>query len=278
VRAAVADDIVQGLPDGLDSAIDAQGRNLSGGQRQRVRLARALLADAEILLAVEPTSALDAHTEARVAQRLRTAREGRTTVVTTTSPLVLDHADTVVYLTEGKTAATGTHRELLATEPGYRALVARDAGEDGDEETRAGAVAAANPGAGARSRTGVEARAEPSVEAGAETGVGARSRTGVEAGAETGVEAGAQTDAVPRAQTDAVPRAQTDAGAGAQTGVEARAKAEPDVIARADATTPKAGAGAGAEAQAETETETETEESVEASAGTAEVAAEEAVR
>ncbi|MDX3637553.1 ABC transporter ATP-binding protein [Streptomyces europaeiscabiei] len=130
LRAAVAEDIVQGLSDGLDSAIDARGRNLSGGQRQRVRLARALVADPEILLAVEPTSALDAHTEARVAQRLRAAREGRTTLVTTTSPLVLDHADTVLHLVEGKVAAVGTHRELLAGEAGYRALVARDAGEE----------------------------------------------------------------------------------------------------------------------------------------------------
>lgn len=130
LHAAVAEDIVQGLSDGLDSAIDARGRNLSGGQRQRVRLARALVADPEILLAVEPTSALDAHTEARVAQRLRAAREGRTTLVTTTSPLVLDHADTVLHLVDGKVAAAGTHRELLAGEPGYRALVARDAGEE----------------------------------------------------------------------------------------------------------------------------------------------------
>jgi ABC-type bacteriocin/lantibiotic exporter with double-glycine peptidase domain len=126
VHAAVADDIVQGLPDGLGSAIDAQGRNLSGGQRQRVRLVRALLADPEVLLAVEPTSALDAHTEAAVADRLRDARAGRTTVVTTTSPLVLDRADTVHYLVDGKVAATGSHRRLLEAEPGYRALVARD--------------------------------------------------------------------------------------------------------------------------------------------------------
>ncbi|MFJ8793900.1 ABC transporter transmembrane domain-containing protein [Streptomyces sp. NPDC102462] len=126
VHAAAADDIVQGLPDGLDSAVSAQGRSLSGGQRQRVRLVRALLADPEVLLAVEPTSALDAHTEATVARRLRDARTGRTTVVTTTSPLVLDRADTVHYLVDGKVAATGRHRTLLADEPGYRALVARD--------------------------------------------------------------------------------------------------------------------------------------------------------
>ncbi|MFC8248113.1 ABC transporter transmembrane domain-containing protein [Streptomyces chartreusis] len=134
VRAAVADDVVRGLPDGLDTPIDAQGRNLSGGQRQRVRLVRALLADPEVLLAIEPTSALDAHTEARVAERLHAGRAGRTTVVTTTSPLVLDRADTVHYLVDGKVAATGSHRELLDREPGYRALVARD--EDAEELTR----------------------------------------------------------------------------------------------------------------------------------------------
>ncbi|MFD4526974.1 ABC transporter ATP-binding protein [Streptomyces sp. NPDC058470] len=126
VHAAVADDVVIGLSEGLDSKVDAQGRSLSGGQRQRVRLVRALLADPEVLLAVEPTSALDAHTEATVAARLRAARQGRTTVVTSTSPLLLDQVDTVSYLVDGKVAATGSHRELLDEEPGYRALVARD--------------------------------------------------------------------------------------------------------------------------------------------------------
>jgi ABC-type bacteriocin/lantibiotic exporter with double-glycine peptidase domain len=134
VHAAVADDIVLGLPDGLDSAVDAGGRNLSGGQRQRVRLVRALLADPEVLLAIEPTSALDAHTEAAVAARLRAVRSGRTTVVTSTSPLVLDRADTVYYLVDGKVAAVGGHRELLSEERGYRALVARDT--DAEEAVR----------------------------------------------------------------------------------------------------------------------------------------------
>ncbi|MEU6285270.1 ABC transporter ATP-binding protein [Streptomyces sp. NPDC047028] len=127
VFAAAADDIVRGLPDGLDSMVTGQGRSLSGGQRQRVRLVRALLADPEVLIAVEPTSALDAHTEATVAERLREARAGRTTVLTSTSPLVLDHADTVLFLAEGRVSASGPHRRLLAEEPGYRALVARDA-------------------------------------------------------------------------------------------------------------------------------------------------------
>ncbi|WP_217128619.1 ABC transporter ATP-binding protein [Streptomyces sp. AC558_RSS880] len=134
LRAAAADDIVQGLPEGLDSVVSAQGRSLSGGQRQRVRLARALLADPEVLLAVEPTSALDAHTEATVADRLRAARKGRTTLLATTSPLVLDRVDRVLFLADGKVVASGGHRELLDTEPGYRELVARDADESAAEE------------------------------------------------------------------------------------------------------------------------------------------------
>ncbi|MET9525416.1 ABC transporter ATP-binding protein [Streptomyces coeruleorubidus] len=129
LHAAAAEDIVQALPDGLNTDMAAQARNLSGGQRQRIRLVRALLADPEILLTVEPTSALDAHTEATVADRLGEARHGRTTVVTTTSPLVLDRTDTVHYLVDGKVAASGSHHELLGTTPGYRALVARDTEE-----------------------------------------------------------------------------------------------------------------------------------------------------
>ncbi|MGI5458107.1 ABC transporter ATP-binding protein [Streptomyces sp. CA-249302] len=134
LHAAAAEDIVQALPDGIHSPIDANARNLSGGQRQRIRLARALLANPEVLLAPEPTSALDAHTEATVAERLRHARTGRTTVVTTTSPLLLDHADTVHYLVDGKVEATGTHRELLSQVPDYQALVARD--NDAEEAVR----------------------------------------------------------------------------------------------------------------------------------------------
>ncbi|MER7835025.1 ABC transporter ATP-binding protein [Streptomyces sp. NPDC096040] len=130
LHAAAATDILQALPNGLGSEITAQARNLSGGQRQRIRLARALLTDPEILLAVEPTSALDAHTESLVAERLRTARAGRTTLLTTTSPLMLARADEVIYLVDGKVAATGTHEGLLEDEPGYRALVARDSEEE----------------------------------------------------------------------------------------------------------------------------------------------------
>ncbi|WP_326668521.1 ABC transporter ATP-binding protein [Streptomyces sp. NBC_01257] len=136
LHAAMALDIVRGLPDGLDSPVDAQGRNLSGGQRQRVRMARALLADPEVLLAAEPTSAVDAHTEAAMAARLRAARSGRTTVVTSTSPLLLDRADTVYYLVDGSVADAGSHRELLDRNSGYRLLVSR--GLDDEDRDRTG--------------------------------------------------------------------------------------------------------------------------------------------
>ncbi|GIH40573.1 ABC transporter [Microbispora corallina] len=123
--AACAEDIVQALPEGLDAHVAESGREFSGGQQQRLRLARALLADPEILILVEPTSAVDAHTEARVAERLGKARAGRTTLVCTTSPLVLDRADLVLYVEDGRVRAEGTHRELLAAEPGYRSTVTR---------------------------------------------------------------------------------------------------------------------------------------------------------
>ena len=90
-----------------------------------------------MLLAAEPTSAVDAHTEAAIAGRLYAARAGRTTVVATTSPVLLDRADVVHYLVGGRVAASGSHRDLLGTVPGYEQLVARVFGEDALTEDRA---------------------------------------------------------------------------------------------------------------------------------------------
>ncbi|WP_234384479.1 ABC transporter transmembrane domain-containing protein [Streptomyces sp. MMG1121] len=126
LHSANAEDIVEALPEGLDSVVAEQGATFSGGQRQRLRLARALVSDPPVLVLVDPASAVDALTEAAVAERLQRARQGRTTVVMSTSPLLLDHADEVAFVVDGKVIATGTHRELAARSPQYAATVMRD--------------------------------------------------------------------------------------------------------------------------------------------------------
>jgi ABC-type multidrug transport system fused ATPase/permease subunit len=88
-------------------------------------LARTLFVDAPVVVLDDPTSAVDAHTEARIAQRLKSIREGRTTVVFTNSPLLLDHTDEVALVVNGKVSATGNHFELLKTNNEYRRLVVR---------------------------------------------------------------------------------------------------------------------------------------------------------
>jgi ABC-type multidrug transport system fused ATPase/permease subunit len=126
LETASAGDIIEALPERLDAEVTERGRSFSGGQRQRLVLVRALTADPEILILVEPTSAVDAHTEARIASRLRAHRAGRTTVVTSTSPLMLDAVDEVVLLRDGRVVATGTHGELLRERADYRAVVTRE--------------------------------------------------------------------------------------------------------------------------------------------------------
>jgi ABC-type multidrug transport system fused ATPase/permease subunit len=123
---ASAQDVVDALPDGLATPVAARGSTLSGGQRQRIRLARALLAEPEVLILLDPTSAVDAHTEARIADRLRSARAGRTTLVVTSSPLLLGRLDSVAFLDGGRVVAVGRHAELLEEYRDYRAMVARD--------------------------------------------------------------------------------------------------------------------------------------------------------
>ncbi|GAA4726617.1 ABC transporter ATP-binding protein [Pedococcus ginsenosidimutans] len=125
LETASALDVLDALPGGLDGTVEERGRSYSGGQRQRLALARALLTDAPVLVLVEPTSAVDAHTEARVADRLAAHRRGRTTVVTTVSPLLLGRADEVVLIEDGLATARGTHRDLVDHHPGYRHVVLR---------------------------------------------------------------------------------------------------------------------------------------------------------
>lgn len=137
MHVADAADVLDSVPGGLHGQVEEKGRSLSGGQRQRVALARALLTDAEVLVLVEPTSAVDAHTEARIASRLVDARRGRTTVVVTASPLVLDVVDEVALVQGGRVVARGPHRALMdgtdAPSRAYRDVVSRSTAEPTDE-------------------------------------------------------------------------------------------------------------------------------------------------
>lgn len=134
LQVADAGDVLDSVPDGLDGEVEEKGRSLSGGQRQRVALARALLTDAEVLVLIEPTSAVDAHTEARIAQRLADHRRGRTTVIVSASPLVLDTVDEVALVEAGRVTVTGPHRTLMSEHPGYRRVVSRADDDDASKE------------------------------------------------------------------------------------------------------------------------------------------------
>ncbi|HET9171306.1 MAG TPA: ABC transporter ATP-binding protein [Actinospica sp.] len=183
LHAASGEDIVAALGDGLDTEVEERGRNFSGGQLQRLRLARALIADPEYLIAVEATSAVDAHTEARIAERIgayRASRDGlRATAMFTTSPLVLDHADLVAYVEDGRVVATGRHGELLAGQPRYRALVTRDEEESGAED-------GFEPGSESDSRTKCEFETESEFEF--ETGSATATESVSETAAGSGIE------------------------------------------------------------------------------------------
>jgi len=122
---AAAEDVFEALPGGWQGVLEERARGLSGGQRQRLVLARALAVDPEILILVEPTSAVDAHTEALIASRLAAHRAGRTTIVISASPLLLHYADEVALFKDGKIVEVGTHQSLLETSSDYRGVVSR---------------------------------------------------------------------------------------------------------------------------------------------------------
>ncbi|MFD7971366.1 ABC transporter ATP-binding protein [Streptomyces clavifer] len=125
VEASMLTDVVALHREGLDHIVRDRGANLSGGQRQRLSLARALAADTEVLVLHDPTTAVDAVTEQLIARNIAKMRRGRTTVVITSSPAVLDAADRVLVLDDGVITAEDTHRNLLATDEAYCVAVAR---------------------------------------------------------------------------------------------------------------------------------------------------------
>lgn len=130
LQASAADEFVAAQPAGLTHPVAHRGASLSGGQRQRLALARSLLADPEVLVLSEPTTAVDAATEARIAAGLRRLRHGdpdrpRTTLLLTNSPTLLAVADQVALVVDGAVVDLGRHADLVARRADYRELVLR---------------------------------------------------------------------------------------------------------------------------------------------------------
>lgn len=132
LTASGADELLDLVDGGLDYRIQELGGNLSGGQRQRVALARALNAAPQILVLAEPTTAVDAVTEARIADglcRLRRRTREQATIILTSSPAFLAAADTVVYRPTSGPPLIGRHADLLEADTdsaaAYRDAVTR---------------------------------------------------------------------------------------------------------------------------------------------------------
>jgi ABC-type multidrug transport system fused ATPase/permease subunit len=115
-------ELLDDLPDGLETIVGERGLTLSGGQRQRVAIARALLAEPRILILDDATSSVDATTESRIKSALREVMEGRTTFVIAHRLSTIALADDVVVLEDGRVAARGTHSALLEGSELYREI------------------------------------------------------------------------------------------------------------------------------------------------------------
>jgi ABC-type multidrug transport system fused ATPase/permease subunit len=115
-------EVVDDLPDGLETLVGERGLTLSGGQRQRVAIARALLSEPRILILDDATSSVDATTENRIKEALREVMEGRTTFVIAHRLSTIALADEVVVLEGGRVAARGSHAVLIEESPLYREI------------------------------------------------------------------------------------------------------------------------------------------------------------
>ncbi len=122
VRRAGLAEVVDELPDGLDTFVGERGLTLSGGQRQRVAIARALIAEPRILILDDATSSVDASTENRIKAALREVMEGRTTFVIAHRLSTISLADEVAVIEDGRVAARGTHGDLLEDSALYREI------------------------------------------------------------------------------------------------------------------------------------------------------------
>lgn len=122
LKTAQALDFVREKPEGLDTAVAPGGKNFSGGQRQRLTIARALTADAPILILDDSSSALDFATDAALRRELRENTQGKTVFLVSQRVAAVQSADRILVLDDGHLAGQGSHSELLADCPVYREI------------------------------------------------------------------------------------------------------------------------------------------------------------
>jgi ATP-binding cassette subfamily B protein len=123
-RLAGAAEFVERLPEGYETVLGERGFSLSGGQRQRIAIARAILADPQVLILDDATSAVDATKEHEIRAALSEVMAGRTTLVIAHRPATIALADRVAVVEGGRVAEEGTHAELVAGSARYRTLLA----------------------------------------------------------------------------------------------------------------------------------------------------------
>jgi subfamily B ATP-binding cassette protein MsbA len=134
-RAAHAHEFIKELPHGYDTVVGERGIFLSGGQRQRLAIARAVLADAPVLVLDEATSALDAESERLVQKALANLTSGRTTIVIAHRLSTVRRADLIVVIERGRIVETGRHAELLAHGGAYRRLYELQFADEEEDES-----------------------------------------------------------------------------------------------------------------------------------------------
>ncbi|ART75643.1 multidrug ABC transporter permease/ATP-binding protein [Sutcliffiella horikoshii] len=120
IRSSAFEKDLELLPEGLQTLVGEKGVSLSGGQKQRISIARALIADPQILILDDSLSAVDAKTEATIIENIRNERAGKTTIITTHRLSGVQHADWIIVLEDGKIVESGMHDQLMAIGGWYK--------------------------------------------------------------------------------------------------------------------------------------------------------------